>query len=61
MKSFNLVIENRNINNFAKFTPQYLDLKLQELDIAFEYNLKKQEEKEHEREERKIQKQLDAE
>ena len=57
-----------NERNAVKVTPGYLDLKLQELDIAFEYELKKQEEKEQlreareqEREERKIQKQLDAE
>lgn len=57
-----------NERNAIKITPQYLDLKLQELDIAFEYDMKKQEEKEllreareQEREERKIQKQLDAE
>jgi DNA repair exonuclease SbcCD ATPase subunit len=57
-----------NERNKIKIKPQYLDLKLQELDIAFEYDLKKQEEKEilaeareQEREERKIQKELDAE
>lgn len=57
-----------NERNVIKITPQYLDLKLQELDIAIEYELKKQEEKEilreareREREEKKIQKQLDAE
>jgi hypothetical protein len=57
-----------NERNDIKITPQYLDLKLQELDVAIEYELKKQEEKEllreareQEREERKIQKQLDAE
>lgn len=57
-----------NERNVIKITPQYLDLKLQELDVAMEYELKKQEEKEllreareREREERKIQKQLDAE
>jgi DNA repair exonuclease SbcCD ATPase subunit len=56
-----------NERNVIKITPQYLDLKLQELDIAIEYELKKQEEKEllreareQEKEERKIQKQLDA-
>ena len=56
-----------NERNKVKITPQYLDLKLQELDIAFEYDLKKQEEKEilreareQEIEERKIQKELDA-
>lgn len=57
-----------NERNAIKITPQYLDLKLQELDVAIEYELKKQEEKEllreareREREEKKIQKQLDAE
>ena len=57
-----------NERNAIKITPQYLDLKLQELDVAMEYELKKQEEKEllreareREREEKKIQRQLDAE
>jgi hypothetical protein len=56
-----------NERNSIRINPQYLDLKLQELDIAFEYELKKQEEKEllreakeQEREEQKIQKELDA-
>jgi hypothetical protein len=59
-------LNNLNERNFIKITPEYLNLKLQELDIAIEYELKKQEEKdklrderEREREERKIQKQLD--
>jgi hypothetical protein len=57
-----------NERNVIEITPQYLDLKLQELDVAIEYALKKEEEKEllreareREREERKIQRQLDAE
>lgn len=57
-----------NERNRVKITPRYLDLKLRELDVAFEYELKRQEEKEllreareQEREERKIQKKLDAE
>lgn len=57
-----------NERNAVKITPHYLDLKLQELDIAIEYELKKQEEKEllreareQEKEERKLQKLLDAE
>lgn len=66
-KSFE-TLNKLNERNAIKITPQYLDLKLQELDVAIEYELKKQEEKEllreareQEREERKIQKQLDAE
>jgi len=66
-KSFD-TLNKLNERNVIKITPQYLNLKLQELDIAIEYELKKQEEKEllreareQEREERKIQKQLDAE
>ena len=66
-KSFD-TLNKLNERNAIKITPQYLNLKLQELDIAIEYELKKQEEKEllreareQEREERKIQKQLDAE
>jgi hypothetical protein len=57
-----------NERNVIKITPHYLDLKLQELDVAIEYELKKQEEKEllreareQEKEERKLQRQLDAE
>lgn len=57
-----------NERNVIKITPQYLDLKLQELNVAIEYELKNQEEKEllreareREKEERKIQRQLDAE
>jgi hypothetical protein len=55
-----------NERNVIRITPQYLNLKLQELDVAIEYELKKQEEKEilrqereMQREERKKQKQLD--
>ncbi|MFA0832625.1 MAG: DUF4041 domain-containing protein [Methanobacterium formicicum] len=66
-KSFD-TLNKLNERNAIKITPQYLNLKLQELDIAIEYELKKQEEKEllreareQEKEERKIQKQLDAE
>ncbi|MDO9044771.1 MAG: DUF4041 domain-containing protein [Methanobacteriaceae archaeon] len=66
-KSFE-ALNKLNERNVVKITPQYLDLKLQELDVAIEYELKKQEEKdllrearEQEREERKIQRQLDAE
>ena len=66
-KSFE-TLNKLNERNDLKITPQYLDLKLQELDVAIEYELKKQEEKEllreareQEKEERKIQKQLDAE
>ncbi|MCE7700267.1 MAG: DUF4041 domain-containing protein, partial [Methanobacterium paludis] len=65
-KSFE-ILNRLNERNAVKITPGYLDLKLQELDIAIEYELKKQEEKEllreareQEKEERKIQKQLDA-
>ena len=35
-----------NERNVIKIAPQFLDLKLKELDVAFEYDLKKQEEKE---------------
>jgi hypothetical protein len=66
-KSFE-ALNKLNERNVITITPQYLDLKLQELDVAIEYELKKQEEKEllreareREREEKKIQKQLDAE
>ena len=66
-KSFD-TLNKLNERNAIKITPQYLNLKLQELDIAIEYELKKQEEKEllreareQEKEEKKIQKQLDAE
>jgi len=66
-KSFE-TLNKLNERNDVKITPQYLALKLQELDVAIEYELKKQEEKEllreareKEREERNIQKQLDAE
>lgn len=55
-----------NEKNKVRITREYLNLKLQELELAFEYDLKKQEEKEilreereQEKEERKIQKQLD--
>lgn len=53
-----------NERNRIRITPPYLDLKLQELNIAIEYELKKQEEKEILREERErieknIQKELD--
>ncbi|KZX16608.1 T5orf172 domain protein [Methanobrevibacter cuticularis] len=55
-----------NKPNKVEITSHYLNLKLQELDLAMEYALQKQEEKEaikeakqREREERKIQKQLD--
>ncbi|ADZ09715.1 helicase A859L [Methanobacterium lacus] len=61
------ILNKLNERNRVNITPQYLDFKLQELDIAIEYELKKQEEKEllreareQEKEERKIQKQLDA-
>ncbi|UTB32392.1 MAG: DUF4041 domain-containing protein [Methanobacterium sp. ERen5] len=61
------ILNKLNERNRVNIAPQYLDLKLQELDIAIEYELKKQEEKEllreareQEKEERKIQKQLDA-
>lgn len=66
-KSFD-TLNKLNERNVIKITPQYLDLKLQELDIAIEYELKKQEEREllkeareQEKEERKRQRQLDAE
>lgn len=54
-----------NERNLINITSRYLNLKLEELNVAIEYELKKQEEKEilretREREERKIQKQLDA-
>ena len=66
-KSFE-TLNKLNERNVIEITSEYLDLKLQELDVAIEYELKKQEEKEllreareREREEKKIQKQLDAE
>jgi hypothetical protein len=66
-KSFE-ILNKLNERNAVKINPLYLNLKLQELDIAIEYELKKQEEKEllreareQEKEEKKIQKQLDAE
>ncbi|MDP1551441.1 MAG: DUF4041 domain-containing protein [Methanobacteriaceae archaeon] len=66
-KSFK-TLNKLNERNAVKITPQYLVLKLKEIDLAIEYELKKQEEKEllreareQEKEERKIQKQLDAE
>jgi hypothetical protein len=61
------ILNKLNEQNAVNITPQYLNLKLEELDIAIEYEQKKQEEKdllrearEQEKEERKIQKQLDA-
>ena len=61
------ILNKLNERNAVKINPWYLDLKLQELDIAIEYELKKQEEKEllreareQEREELKIQRELDA-
>ena len=66
-KSFD-TLNKLNERNVIKITPQYLDLKLQELDVAIAYELKKQEEKEllresreQEKEDRKLQRQLDAE
>jgi len=57
-----------NKRNSVKITETYLNLKLEELNIAYKYELKKQEEKEilreekeKEKEEKKIQKQLDKE
>lgn len=66
-KSFS-TLNRMNERNGIKITGYYLRLKLDELNIAYEYELKKQEEKEilreereKEKEEKRIQKQLDKE
>jgi hypothetical protein len=68
IKKFYNKLNKLNKKNNVKITENYLNLKLEELNIAYEYELKKQEEKEilreereKEKEEKKIQKQLDKE
>lgn len=61
------VLNRMNQSNVIHITDEYLELKLEELDLAYEYEVKKQEEKEEarqkrelEREEEKLRKELES-